>query len=92
MGADHLHVAVDDAARLAHAEVLPAQDGPPCAAFPTRSLSWFAGLGIPTAAPLLQLPSGNNVMGNDSSAACAIGMTVVYSKYENGHFPARRPL
>lgn len=46
VGADYLHVAVDDATRLAHAEVLPAQDGPTCAAFLTRTLSWFAGLGI----------------------------------------------
>ena len=46
LGADYLHVAVDDATRLAHAEVLPAQDGPTCAAFLTRTLTWFAGLGI----------------------------------------------
>ena len=46
LGADYLHVAVDDATRLAHAEVLPAQDGPACAAFLTRTLRWFAGLGI----------------------------------------------
>ena len=46
LGADYLHVAVDDATRLAHAEVLPAQDGPACAAFLRRTLSWFSGLGI----------------------------------------------
>ncbi|HEU5169735.1 MAG TPA: IS481 family transposase [Gemmatimonadales bacterium] len=46
LGVDYLHVAVDDATRLAHAEVLPAQDGPACAAFLTRTLSWCAGLGI----------------------------------------------
>ena len=46
LGADYLHVAVDDATRLAHAEVLPAQDGPACAAFLERTRHWFAGLGI----------------------------------------------
>jgi len=46
LGADYLHVAIDDATRLAHAEVLPAQDGPAGAAFLTRTVSWFAGLGV----------------------------------------------
>ena len=46
LGADYLHVAVDDATRLAYAEMLPAQDGLACAAFLTRTLTWFAGLGI----------------------------------------------
>jgi transposase InsO family protein len=46
LGADYLHVAVDDATRLAHAEVLPAQDGPACAAFLEHTRNWFAGLGI----------------------------------------------
>jgi transposase InsO family protein len=46
LGADYLHVAVDDATRLAPAELLPAQDGPACAAFLERTLGWFPGLGI----------------------------------------------
>lgn len=46
LGADYLHVAIDDATRLAHADVLPAQDGPACAAFLERTVRWFAGLGI----------------------------------------------
>lgn len=46
-GYDYLHVAVDDCTRLAFAELLPAQDGPTCAAFLTRVRSWFTGLGIP---------------------------------------------
>ena len=47
LGKDHLHVAVDDATRVAYAEVLPAQDGPTCAAFLRRTHAWFARLGIP---------------------------------------------
>lgn len=47
LGQDVLHVAIDDATRLAHAELLPAQDGPACAAFLARAGAWFAALGIP---------------------------------------------
>lgn len=46
LGADYLHVAIDDATRLAHAEILPAQDGPTCAGFLARSVRWFGHLGV----------------------------------------------
>ena len=39
-------MAVDDATRLAHAEVLPAQDGLACATFLARSVRWFGHLGV----------------------------------------------
>ena len=47
LGKDYLHVAIDDATRLAYAEIQPEQDGPTCAAFLARTLAWFAHLGIP---------------------------------------------
>lgn len=47
LGADYLHVAVDDHTRLAFAALLPSQDGPACAAFLARAGAWFAALGIP---------------------------------------------
>lgn len=47
LGHDFLHVAIDDCTRLAFAELLPAQDGPTCAAFLARAHAWFATLGIP---------------------------------------------
>lgn len=47
LGHDFLHVAIDDCTRLAFAELLPAQDGPTCAAFLQRAHAWFAALGIP---------------------------------------------
>lgn len=47
LGYDYLHVAIDDCTRLACAELLPAQDGPTCAAFLRRVRTWFATLGIP---------------------------------------------
>jgi transposase InsO family protein len=46
LGADYLHIAIDDATRLAYAELLTAQDGPACAGFLTRAGRWYARLGI----------------------------------------------
>jgi transposase InsO family protein len=47
LGKDYLHVAIDDATRLAYAELHPSQDGPTSAAFLARTIAWFAQLGIP---------------------------------------------
>lgn len=39
-------MAVDDASRVAYAEVLPAEDAGTCAAFLRRTLAWFRRRGI----------------------------------------------
>ena len=46
LGWEFVHVAVDDATRLAYAEVLPNEQGPTAAAFLKRAVGWFASLGI----------------------------------------------
>ena len=46
IGWDHLHVAVDDASRLAYTEVLPSLGREDATAFLTRALDWFARLGV----------------------------------------------
>jgi transposase InsO family protein len=46
LGWEFVHVAVDDATRLAYAEVLADEQGPTAAAFLTRAVAWFASLGI----------------------------------------------
>ena len=45
-GWEHLHVAIDDASRLAYTELLPTDNGDACAGFLTRAATWFAKLGI----------------------------------------------
>jgi transposase InsO family protein len=45
-GWDFVHIAIDDASRLAYAEVLPNEQGDTSAAFLGRALAWFARLGI----------------------------------------------
>ena len=45
-GWEFVHVAVDDATRLAYAEVLSNEQGTTAAAFVRRAVAWFASLGI----------------------------------------------
>ena len=46
IGWEHLHVAIDDASRLAYTEVLPSLGQEDATAFLTRALGWFERLGI----------------------------------------------
>lgn len=47
IGWEHLHVAIDDASRLAYTEVLPSLGREDATAFLIRALDWFARLGVP---------------------------------------------
>lgn len=46
VGWDFLHVAIDDASRLAYTEILPDERKTSAVAFLERALAWFAGLGV----------------------------------------------
>jgi len=46
VGHEHLHVAVDDASRLAYTEILPSLGKEDATAFLKRALSWFERLGV----------------------------------------------
>ena len=46
LGWEFVHVAVDDATRLAYAEVLPNEQGATAASFLHRAVAWFASFGI----------------------------------------------
>lgn len=45
-GWEHLHIAIDDATRLAYAELLPREDGTHTSAFVGRAIRYFARRGI----------------------------------------------
>ena len=45
-GGEYLHVAIDDASRLAYTEVLASETGEACAGFMTRAARWFAACGV----------------------------------------------
>lgn len=46
IGWEYVHIAIDDATRLAYVEVLRAEDGAAATAFLWRALAWFRRLGI----------------------------------------------
>jgi transposase InsO family protein len=46
IGWDHLHVAVDDASRLAYTEILPTLGSEDASGFVERALAWYARLGV----------------------------------------------
>jgi transposase InsO family protein len=46
VGWDFVHVCVDDATRVAYAEVLPDERGPTASAFLERAVAWFAERGV----------------------------------------------
>jgi transposase InsO family protein len=46
LGWEYLHVAIDDASRLAYTELLPDERGRTCAGFLARAAAWFASLGV----------------------------------------------
>jgi transposase InsO family protein len=46
IGWDHLHVAIDDASRLAYTEILPSLGSEDACGFVERALAWYARLGI----------------------------------------------
>lgn len=46
LGQEHLHVAIDDATRVAYAELHPSQDAATCARFLEHAQRWYAQLGI----------------------------------------------
>ncbi len=46
LGWDHLHVAIDDASRLAYTEILPGLTSQDAAGFLERALAWYARLGV----------------------------------------------
>jgi len=46
IGWDHLHVAIDDASRLAYTEILPSLGSEDACGFLERALAWYARLGV----------------------------------------------
>jgi transposase InsO family protein len=47
LGWEFVHVAIDDASRLAYTELLPSERTDSVIAFTRRALAWFEGLGVP---------------------------------------------
>jgi transposase InsO family protein len=69
IGWEHLHVAVDDASRLAYTEILPAARKSRAIAFLERALVWFARHGVTV--ERIMTDNGNAYRSHAFRAACA---------------------
>jgi transposase InsO family protein len=68
-GWEFVHVCVDDATRLAYAEVLPNEKGPTAAGFLRRAAAWFSSMGITVRAVMSD--NGSCYRSRVHAAACA---------------------
>jgi transposase InsO family protein len=68
-GWEYCHVCVDDATRLAYAEVLPDEKGATAAGFLRRAASWFASLGVEVEAVMSD--NGSCYVSRAHAEACA---------------------
>jgi len=67
-GWEYVHVAVDDATRLAHAEVLPDERPETAVAFLRRAIEWFSSLGV--GVERVMTDNGNPYRSKLHAAAC----------------------
>jgi transposase InsO family protein len=67
-GWEYVHVAVDDATRLAHAEVLPDERPETAVAFLRRAIKWFSSLGV--GVERVMTDNGNPYRSKLHAAAC----------------------
>jgi transposase InsO family protein len=78
-GWEFVHVCVDDATRLAYAEVLPDEKGQTAAAFLRRAVAWFKGMGITVERVLSD--NGACYRSRAHGAACAeLGMRHLFTR------------
>jgi transposase InsO family protein len=69
IGWEYLHVAVDDASRLAYTEILPDERKASAIAFLARALAWFARHGVKI--ERIMTDNGSAYRSHDFRAACA---------------------
>jgi transposase InsO family protein len=69
VGWEYLHVAVDDASRLAYTEILPDERKASAIAFLARALAWFARHGVTV--ERIMTDNGNAYRSHDFRNACA---------------------
>jgi transposase len=78
-GWEFCHVAVDDATRLAYAEVLPDEKGPTAAGFLRRAAEWFASMGITLGAVMSD--NGSCYRSRAHAEACSeLGMRHLFTR------------
>ncbi len=78
-GWDYLHVAIDDASRVAYAQILPDEDASCCAAFLRAAVAYYAGLGVRIKG--VYTDNGKAYRGRDFASTCnLLGLTHQYTR------------
>jgi transposase InsO family protein len=72
-GWEYLHVAIDDATRLAYAELLPAESAAAAAAFLARAVAWYHAQGVRHIERVMTDNGGAYVSGTFAAALAALG-------------------
>jgi len=79
LGWEFVHVCVDDATRLAYAEVLPNERGPTAAGFLRRAVKWFATFGVKV--ERIMSDNGACYRSNTHAATCReLGMRHLFTR------------
>jgi len=68
IGWEHVHVCIDDASRLAYAEVLPSAQWPDAVGFLERAVAWFAAHGV--RAERVMTDNGSAYLSHAFTTAC----------------------
>jgi transposase InsO family protein len=78
-GWDYLHVAIDDASRVAYAQILPEEDAECCVLFLRAAVAYYAGLGVRIKG--VYTDNAKAYRGRDFAGACsALGLTHQYTR------------
>lgn len=79
VGWDYLHVAIDDASRVAYAQILPEEDANCTVAFLRAAVAYYAGLGVRIKG--VYTDNAKVYHGRDFAAACALlGLSHHYTR------------
>jgi transposase InsO family protein len=79
VGWDFLHVAIDDASRVAYAQILPEEDANCCVAFLRAAVAYYAGLGVRIKG--VYTDNAKAYRGRDFASTCAsLGLTHHYTR------------
>ena len=89
IGWEYLHVAVDDASRLAYTEILPDERKASAIAFLERTLAWFARHGVTV--ERVMTDNGNAYRSHDFRNACAALACATCAPSPTRRAPTARP-
>lgn len=79
VGWDYLHVAIDDASRVAYAQILPDEDASCCVAFLRAAVAYYAGLGVRIKG--VYTDNAKAYRGHDFASACSsLGLSHHYTR------------